>query len=126
LSDGLDSSSSNEYDTTSSSNKHHSNVPNIIEIEYDGNPNDLIVNFEELENDPNRYQMVIGNYKLLLAQQQQQQQQQHQQNRSDENAPVLNATSFSKIHTTHLLSKLSSHRNKYNYHKRARLSTNRN
>jgi hypothetical protein len=97
-------------------------VPNIIEIEYDGNPNDLIVNFEELENDPNRYQMVIGNYKLLLAQQQQQQ----QQNRSDENAPALNSTSFGKIHTTHLLSKLSSYRNKYNYHKRARLSTNRN
>ena len=91
-------------------------MPNIIEIEYDGNPSDLIVNFEELENDPNRYQMVIGNYKHLLAAQQQ----------SNETTVNSNAIQVSKTHTTHLYNKFSSYRNKYNCHKRARLSINRN
>ena len=130
LSDGLDScSSSNEVDsdnkciqktinTNNTINNNNNNKENtsIIEIEYDGNPNELIVNFEELESDPTRYQMIIGNYKHLLAAQQ----------KSNESTVNSNSNQVSKAHNTLLYNKFSSYRNKYNCHKRARLSINRN
>jgi hypothetical protein len=88
--------------------------PNIIEIEFDGNPNDLVVNFEELENDPNhRFQMVIGNNKQVLVQQ--------QSSNTSEPTKSNNQT----ISSTHLFNncKFTNYRNVYNLkHKRARLS----
>ena len=113
LSDGLESTAEIDYDDKSfGKSRSNKEAPNIIEIEYDGNPNDLIVNFEELENDPNRYQMVIGNYKHLLVQ------------HSDESSMDEGGNSLVNIgNTQRLFTQFTNYKTKYATHKRTRISS---
>lgn len=61
------STNTNKNKTDNLNNNININNNSIIEIEYDGNPNDIIENINLLDGlDINSYQMIIGNYKDIV------------------------------------------------------------